>query len=70
MICPSCNGKLGVVDTVRDDQEVYRRRKCPECGQLVYTLEKEVERDAKFSANWMTCENESRYKNKRKKGKK
>lgn len=70
MNCPSCGGKLGVVDMKQDTQSVYRRRKCPECGQLIYTLESEVVRDAEFSANWATLTNESRYKNKRKKEKK
>lgn len=64
MICPSCNGKLGVVDMVRDTQDVYRRRKCKACGRLVYTLESEVEPDSVYRNNWTACDHNIRNKNK------
>lgn len=39
MICPKCGGVLAVVDSVTDDNSVYRRRKCVECGNRFYTTE-------------------------------
>lgn len=39
MICPKCGGALAVVDSISDDNSVYRRRKCVECGNRFYTRE-------------------------------
>lgn len=55
MICPVCEGKLEVVDTVRDIDDIYRRRKCKLCGQLIYTTESEVQPDTAFRAAWNAC---------------
>jgi transcriptional regulator NrdR family protein len=60
MVCPDCSGKLTVVDTVRDEDDVYRRRKCTVCGRLVFTLESEVEPNAAYRSNWLNCEYNSR----------
>lgn len=62
MICPACNGKLEVVDVVRDSDDIYRRRKCKSCGQLIYTTESEVTPDTAFRAAWNACERNSRVK--------
>lgn len=67
MVCPDCGGKLTVVDTVRDEDDVYRRRKCAVCGRLVYTLESEVEADAKYHSNWNNLIYSSRNKTKEEK---
>lgn len=67
MICPACGGKLEVVDTVRNTEDVYRRRKCTACNRLVYTLESEVEPDAAFRNNWAICVHNSRTQNKEEK---
>lgn len=64
MICPECSGKLNVVDTVRDTEEVYRRRKCSVCGRLVYTRESEVYPNAVYRSNWATCVHNKRNQNK------
>ena len=39
MTCPKCFGKVRVMDTQSDDETVYRRRVCVECGYLFYTEE-------------------------------
>ena len=39
MICPKCGGALTVVDSISDDNSVYRRRRCVECGNRFYTRE-------------------------------
>ena len=64
MICPSCYSKLEVVDTVRDSDKVYRRRKCKVCGELVYTLESEVKPDAEYRGTWANLVHNSRTQNK------
>jgi transcriptional regulator NrdR family protein len=64
MVCPSCYGKLEVVDTVRDSDKVYRRRKCKACGELVYTLESEVEPDSVYRGTWANLVYNSRSQNK------
>lgn len=40
MIC-ECGGKFSVMDSYTEDQVVYRRRKCSQCGELMYTTETE-----------------------------
>ena len=67
MICTQCGSKLEVVDTVRDDDDVYRRRRCKACGKLVYTLESEVEPNAEYHSNWNNLVYNSRNKNKEEK---
>lgn len=41
MICPRCNCEyIRVVDTMPDEeQRIFRRRKCPECGFIFHTVE-------------------------------
>lgn len=45
MKCPNCGGKTGVVETIYnpDANEIYRRRRCSECKQIVRTVEFEIE---------------------------
>lgn len=64
MICPECSGKLNVVDTVRDTEDVYRRRRCATCGRLVYTRESEVYPNAVYRSNWAACVQNTRNQNK------
>ena len=53
MNCPKCNGKVLVVDTVNlPSNEIYRKRKCSECGYSFYTAEFEVEYDQGFANEW------------------
>ena len=54
MNCPNCGGKVGVVYTanVRPNNEIYRRRKCNECGHFFYTAEFEVEPTTDFMKVW------------------
>lgn len=41
MICPKCGcAKIRVVDTLPDEeQRVFRRRKCTDCGFIFHTVE-------------------------------
>lgn len=64
MLCPACSNKLKVVETVRNDEEVYRRKRCTVCGKLVFTLESEVEPDSAYRNNWLVCDHNNRMKNK------
>lgn len=40
MTC-ECGGKFSVMDSYTENQVVYRRRKCSQCGELMYTTETE-----------------------------
>lgn len=55
MLCPECNGKLEVVETVKNLDYIYRRRRCKSCGQLIYTTEKEVSPTTAFRSAWNAC---------------
>ena len=39
MKCP-CGGELRVNDTVTNGLRTYRRRKCKECGRIIFTTER------------------------------
>lgn len=39
MNCPKCGAGLYVVHSLSDENGVYRRRKCKECGEAVFTTE-------------------------------
>ena len=45
MKCPKCEGKVKVVLTGNEDKEneIYRRRKCLDCGYGFYTIEFELD---------------------------
>lgn len=63
MVCPKCKGKLKVIDSMDVSQnEVYRRKKCLNCGHLLYTCEFEVEATKLFKKEW------NMYKTTRSKG--
>ncbi len=42
MTCPVCGEKTAVVDTVKDIDTIYRRRKCKNCGYYFFTVEEET----------------------------
>ena len=53
MVCPKCNGKVTVKDTVNvGTDEIYRRRRCLACRLIFYTAEFLVEPDDNFENNW------------------
>ena len=54
MYCPKCKGKIGVLDSVynNDENEILRKRKCKECGHIFYTIEFEVEQDDRLKQEW------------------
>lgn len=39
MKCEKCGGKLKVIDTAEYENNVFRYRKCPNCGEKYYTRE-------------------------------
>lgn len=52
MKCPKCMGKLTVTDTTYVNNDIYRRRKCTVCGNILYTIEFVVEYDDMFKKEW------------------
>jgi transcriptional regulator NrdR family protein len=53
MNCPKCSGAVMVRDTTyTEENEIYRRKKCRECGHVFYTMEFEVEDNPAFRAEW------------------
>lgn len=43
MTCLYCGGKTKVVESRNSVEEVIRRRKCLECGKLLYTAERDID---------------------------
>lgn len=55
MHCPKCeNLKTHIADTVYNevDDEFYRKRKCPRCKHIFYTVEFIVEENDEFRKQW------------------
>lgn len=50
MLCPKCGGKSGVIDTVKNpvDNEIYRQRKCTDCGRVFYSIETKADCNQDF----------------------
>ena len=68
MKCLKCGGKTMVRRTNQNekDNEVYRKRKCLECGFKFYTIEYDVEYTGDFRKNYLIAEmlkNERKRKN-------
>lgn len=42
MDCPNCGAGLYVVHSLASKDAIYRRRKCKECGESVYTQEESI----------------------------
>lgn len=59
MFCVSCGGRLEVIEVLRDDDDIYRRRKCKNCGKLSFSHEEFIEPDDSFRSVWNEC-----YRNK------
>lgn len=46
MTCNICGGSLKVIDTVNTPRnEIYRKKRCDNCGELIFTVEEEIEYD-------------------------
>ena len=47
IMCTSCKKNMGATNTINDfwSNEVIRRRSCPICGKVVFTVEKVVEQE-------------------------
>lgn len=50
MVCSKCGGKVKVDMVVKneDKNEIYRKRKCKNCGRYFYTMEFESHFDDRF----------------------
>ena len=46
MRCPICKGVLKTTDTIQSDNTTHRRKKCSECGHIVYTKENFITKDS------------------------
>ena len=57
MTCPNCGTrKMLVTDTADDGTQVIRRRKCRQCGHLIYTAETKIK-------SWQASQLLARIKN-------
>lgn len=67
MTCPNCKGPSKVVDNtyIPSDNELYRKRKCCDCGFIFYTIEFIVEPDSLYRTLW-TAHNRANSKNRNK----
>lgn len=54
MNCPKCAGKILVIDNVKnpDENEIYRKKCCRECGLIFFTVEYEVIENQRFKDDW------------------
>ena len=54
MLCPKCGGVTKVCDTRYEDKEneIFRRRACKQCANEFFTVEFDVETNAKFDMLW------------------
>ena len=54
MVCPRCNGKVLVIDTVNvsSENQIYRKRACTSCGHTFFTSESIAKQDIQFLDNW------------------
>lgn len=54
MTCPKCNGDLKTIDNVVNpsENEIYRAKKCINCGHILYTVEYEVIQNQRFAVDW------------------
>lgn len=67
MKCPDCNGKVRTIDSVNTRyNEVYRKRKCTECGYIFYTCECTVKSDVEFKEEWNLSYRRNKKKEKEK----
>lgn len=57
MNCSECGGDTRVTDTNYNEtaNERYRRRKCKDCGRVIWTIEFEVEFDDRYQEQWRSC---------------
>lgn len=54
MVCSKCGGKSLVKDVTYnpDENEIYRFRRCTNCGFRFYTVEYEVIVNKRFEEDW------------------
>jgi len=53
MVCPKCKGKVTVTHTVNVSwNEIYRSKRCLNCGHVFFTAEFEVEPNKRFQREW------------------
>lgn len=54
MNCPTCGGRVLVLDTAcnTDTNEILRKRKCNDCECIVYTSERIVSTDESYKSTY------------------
>ena len=53
MLCPHCNSDLvRIEESVKTNEEIYRKRKCLRCKKIFYTIEYEIEPNSDFIRQW------------------
>lgn len=60
MKCSKCPGYYKVVETRTNPEhdEVYRKSRCPDCGNVIFTIEYEVEMNEEMDKTWKNCARE------------
>lgn len=53
-MCPECGGRSNVIDNSYNSKckELYRKRKCEECGTEFFTVEFEAVCNRQFKREW------------------
>lgn len=53
MICNGCGGSFKVIDNVGTDKNIMlRKKKCKDCGLIIFTEEKIIPYDANLRLRW------------------
>lgn len=53
MVCFECGGKLYVKDSVNvPGNIIYRQKICKNCGQIYYTMERNIANTTAFQKDW------------------
>lgn len=66
MKCQECKKKMSVIETITTGKVIYRKRMCPVCGKIIYTVES-VDETKKFIKAYRLQDNERRQRLKEKK---
>lgn len=65
MECPKCGGKLRVLDNTSLDGVTYRKRRCNECGKVIWTTERSEPQSMIGYLDGLSVENQRYYKNRK-----
>lgn len=55
MLCKKCGTRMANIDRVyAENNEIYRKYRCPSCSELLYTVEFPVDYDKNVKKTWNT----------------